>query len=59
VSLELGNVWQSRSDISAHDAILGGSLWAGVQTPVGPVYVGYGLAEGGSSAFYVFLGRIF
>jgi NTE family protein len=59
VSLELGNVWQSRSDISAHDSILGASLWAGVQTPVGPVYVGYGRAEGGSSAFYVFLGRIF
>ena len=59
VSLELGNVWQSRSDISAHDSILGASLWAGVQTPVGPVYVGYGRAEGGASAFYVFLGRIF
>jgi NTE family protein len=59
VSLELGNVWQSHSDMSAHDAILGGSLWAGVQTPVGPVYVGYGYAEGGASAFYVFLGRVF
>jgi NTE family protein len=59
VSLELGNVWQSRSEISAHDAILGGSLWAGVQTPVGPVYVGYGQAEGGRSAFYVYLGRVF
>ena len=59
LSLELGNVWQSRSEISAHDAIFGGSLWAGVQTPVGPVYVGYGRAQGGSSAFYVFLGRVF
>ena len=59
VSLELGNVWQSRSEISAHDSIFGASLWAGVQTPVGPVYVGYGRAEGGSSVVYVFLGRIF
>ncbi len=60
VSLELGNVWQSRSEISGHDAILGGSLWAGVQTPVGPVYVGYGHAEGTTSgAFYVYLGRVF
>jgi NTE family protein len=59
VSLELGNVWQSRSEINAHDAILGGSLWAGVQTPVGPVYVGFGHAEGGTSAFYVYLGRVF
>ena len=59
VSLEFGNVWQSRSEISAKSAILGGSLWAGVQTPVGPVYVGYGHAEGGVSAFYVYLGRVF
>jgi NTE family protein len=59
VSVEVGNVWQSRSEISAHSAIVGGSLWAGVQTPVGPVYVGYGRADNGSSAFYVFLGRIF
>jgi NTE family protein len=59
LSLEVGNVWQSRSGISWGDALLGGSLWAGVDTPVGPVFVGYGRAEGGPDAFYVFLGRIF
>jgi NTE family protein len=59
VSVELGNVWQRRSDISLDDTILGGSFWAGVSTPVGPVYVGYGVAEGGDDAFYVFLGRVF
>jgi NTE family protein len=59
VSVEFGNVWQSRSEISAKSAILGGSLWAGVQTPVGPVYVGYGHAEAGAGAFYVYLGRVF
>jgi NTE family protein len=58
-SLEFGNVWESRSDISADGSILGGSFWAGVSTPVGPVYVGYGRAEGGEDAFYVSLGRIF
>jgi NTE family protein len=59
VSLELGNVWESRSDISASDSIFGGSFWAGISTPVGPVYVAYGRAESGEDAFYVFLGRIF
>jgi len=59
VSLEIGNVWESRSDISASESIVGGSFWAGVNTPVGPVYVAYGRAEGGEDAFYVFLGRIF
>jgi NTE family protein len=58
-SMELGNVWQSREDISSRDSILGGSFWAGVDTPVGPVYVGYGRAEGGEDAFYVSLGRVF
>lgn len=58
-SVELGNVWESRSDINAADSILGGSFWAGVSTPVGPVYFGYGRAEGGEDAFYVSLGRIF
>ena len=59
ISLELGNVWDSRSDISFNNSLFGGSIWAGVDTPVGPVYVAYGLAEGGDDAFYVFLGRIF
>jgi NTE family protein len=59
VSLEIGNAWDSRSDIAFDGALIGGSLWAGVETPVGPVYVGYGFAEGGRNAFYVFLGRLF
>jgi NTE family protein len=58
MSLELGNVWQSRADISAPDSIFGGSFWAGVDTPVGPIYLGYGRAEGGEDAFYIALGRI-
>jgi NTE family protein len=59
VSVELGNVWDDRSGISFGDSILGASFWAGVDTPVGPIYVGYGAAEGGSDAVYVFLGRAF
>ncbi|HVY65583.1 MAG TPA: patatin-like phospholipase family protein [Gammaproteobacteria bacterium] len=59
VTLEVGNVWQSRGDISLNSSIVGGSFWAGVSTPVGPVYVGYGRAEGGLDAFYISLGRVF
>jgi NTE family protein len=59
MSLELGNVWKTREDISSHGSILGGSFWAGVDTPVGPVYVGYGRAEGDEQAFYISLGRVF
>lgn len=59
VSMEFGNAWDRRSAISSSSAVVGGSLWAGVDTPVGPIYVSYGLSEGGHNAFYVFLGRVF
>ncbi len=59
VSLEMGNAWDSRDSISAGNAILGGSLWAGVDTPVGPIYLAWGVAEGGQDAFYAVLGRAF
>lgn len=58
VSVEVGNAWDSRADIG-DDPLFGASLWAGVDTPVGPIYVGYGIAEGGRDAFYVLLGRAF
>ncbi|HEX9876838.1 MAG TPA: patatin-like phospholipase family protein [Gammaproteobacteria bacterium] len=59
VSLEYGNVWDSRSAISLDDGLFGGSVWVGVDTPVGPVYVAYGKAEEGDGAYYIVLGRIF
>jgi NTE family protein len=59
VTLEVGNTWESRGDISLKSSIVGGSFWGGISTPIGPVYVGYGRAEGGADAFYVSLGRVF
>jgi len=59
ISVELGNAWGARDDISLGDTIWGGSIWAGVDTPVGPIYVGYGRAEGDRDAVYVHLGRAF
>jgi NTE family protein len=58
-SVEVGNVWERRSEISLTDSIWGGSLWAGVDTPAGPVFLAYGSSEGGNHAFYVLLGRLF
>lgn len=58
-SAEVGNVFASRSDIAIGNSIWGGSIWAGVDTPAGPVFMAYGSAEGGHDAFYVFLGRLF
>ena len=59
VSIELGNAWSTRDDISASRSIWGGSIWAGVDTPIGPIFLAWGSAEGGQDAFYVFLGRVF
>ena len=59
LSAEFGNAWDSRGDISSEEAILGKSIWAGVDTPAGPVFMAYGTAEDGQDVFYVFLGRLF
>ena len=58
-SLEYGNVWATREAISFDDALLGGSIWVGIDTPIGPIYGAYGRTRDRDSAFYLVLGRIF
>jgi len=58
-SLEAGNVWKDRGDISINDLIVAGSAFVGADTPLGPVYLAYGHAEGGNDAVYLFLGQTF
>jgi NTE family protein len=55
-SAEIGNTWQSRSDISFDSAQVNGSLFAGFDTFIGPVYLAAGFGEGGRSKFYLFFG---
>jgi NTE family protein len=59
ISLERGNVWRLREDMSWRGAIAAAALWAGVATPVGAVYVGAGRTDDGRSAFYLVLGGAF
>lgn len=59
VTLEYGNVWQSRDDINAENSIFGGSLWLGIDSPIGPLYIARGQSEGGNAANYISLGRGF
>jgi len=58
-SLELGNAWQDSSQVSLSNTILAGSLFLGADTFIGPVYLAAGLAEGGKSAMYLYVGRPF
>jgi NTE family protein len=55
-SLETGNVWQERSDISLDSMLVNGSLFAALDTYLGPLFLAAGFAEGGSTSFYLFLG---
>jgi NTE family protein len=58
-TVELGNTWQDRSDISLDNSIFAGSAFIGVDTFIGPVYTAFGLAEGGQRALYFYVGRTF
>ena len=60
-SLEAGNAWPEgmENTASLSDLRYSGSVFGGVDTLFGPVYVGWGLSEGGRSQWYLLLGRIF
>jgi NTE family protein len=58
-SLELGNVWGSRDEISFDTARTNGSVFLGLDTLLGPVYFATGFDDEGESNIYLFLGRTF
>jgi NTE family protein len=59
MSIEAGNVWDQRGQMSfgslRHDA----SVFLGLDTLLGPVYLASGFDDQGQRAFYLFLGRTF
>ena len=55
-SVEAGNVWQSRSQMSLDTALVHGSLFLGANTYIGPLFLAAGFGEGGESNFYLFIG---
>jgi NTE family protein len=57
-SLEYGGVWEDSGDLF-DDGFAAGSLFLGADTPVGPLYLGYGLAEGGNNSLFLYLGSPF
>jgi len=59
VSLEIGNVWQERADAGVSSALKDASLFLGLDTLVGPLYLAVGVDDGGDTAFYLFMGRPF
>ena len=58
-SLEAGNVWQSRAEATFGNTQKDASVFLGMDTLLGPLYVAMGFDEHGNQAFYLFLGRTF
>jgi NTE family protein len=59
MSLEAGNVWQNMSDAKFTNLHEDASVFLGLDTFLGPVYLGSGFDDHGNQAFYLFLGRTF
>jgi NTE family protein len=59
MSLELGNIWQQRGQVSLGSAHKDASVFLAFDTFIGPVYLGSGYDTAGHSAYYLFLGRTF
>jgi len=58
-ALQMGNTWDTSSAIGIDNAVTSGTLFLGADTPIGPVYLGLGVSEGGRGAAYLFLGQPF
>ena len=56
-SLEVGNIWQTRSQVSFADTYKAGSVFVAADTYIGPFYFAYGRTNRGESSWYIFVGR--
>jgi NTE family protein len=59
MSFEVGNVFQKLGDINFANSRKDASIFLGIDTFLGPVYLATGYEEHGREAFYLFLGRTF
>lgn len=58
-SLEAGQVWARRTDVALDNPTVAGSVYVGADTPLGPMFLGYGHSERGRGTGYLFIGRPF
>ncbi|MGL5470832.1 MAG: patatin-like phospholipase family protein [Shewanella sp.] len=59
LSLEAGNVWFERSEVSLSDLIYASSLYIGTDTTMGPAALGFGITDMGDKSVYLFIGKAF
>lgn len=58
-SVEVGNTWDEAFDRGPEAWLTAGSIYAGFNSPIGPVYLAAGFAEDGHSTVYLNLGNPF
>lgn len=58
-SLETGNVYERRADLIAlRNLIWSGSVFVGIDSPFGPIFLGYGRADTGEGSLYLNFGTL-
>jgi NTE family protein len=57
ISLEAGNTWDRQSQIGFDNLVYAGSLFLGVDTPIGPLFLAWGRANTSENTFYLYLGN--
>jgi len=58
-SLEYGGVYEDSDEFFSRKSLVAGAAFLGADTPFGPLYLGYGIAEQGNRQAYLALGEIF
>ena len=58
MTLEYGRAADATGDL-LDDALVNGSLYFGYRSPIGPLYLGAGFAEGGRQRYFLRIGNIF
>ncbi len=59
ISLEAGNTFFFEEPVSLEELLYGGTVFIGAETPIGPLYLGYGYTEGGRTRWYLAIGDHF
>jgi NTE family protein len=59
ISLETGGAFERGAPVTRDALRYAGSIYVGAKTVIGPVFLGYGVADGGSSRIYFNIGQRF
>ena len=58
-SLEAGDAFARREDVAPDELTIAASAFVGLDSPIGPVYLGYGANDADAARFYLTIGSFF